>query len=70
MDVKDDENFFHPYKLEEELWPNSREDIWERGEKRRELFNDAKDWPSVVCSAVYKVLTDKIERYGFVGNYI
>ena len=67
----EDEDFIHPYKSEEELWPETREEAWAREEKRQELFNDAKEWPlvSVVCSAVYKILTDKIERFGFVGNF-
>ena len=57
--------------LEEELWPETREEAWAREEKRRELFNDAKDWPlvSAVTSAVYKISGDETERFGFVGNF-
>ncbi len=67
----EDDDFFHPYKLDEELEPETREEAWARGEKRRELFNDAKGWPlaSAVTSAVYKVLTDETERFGSVGNF-
>ena len=67
----EDDDFIHPYKLEEELWPETREEARAREEKRQELFNDAKDWPlaSVVTSAVYKILTDKTERFGSVDNF-
>ena len=55
-----DDSFFHPYKSNEELWPESRESAWIKEEERRELFNDVQDWPLsvVVASAVYKIFTE------------
>ena len=57
--------------MEERIWPKTRESAWERGEKRRKLFSDLKDWPLafVVTSAVYKISGDETERYGFAFNF-
>ena len=65
-DIFEDDDFFHPIKSDEELWPFSQDEAWELGKKRREVFSGLEDWPLplLVLSAFYKVLDEETKRVG------